>query len=167
MCGCGGHLRDELDLAAHELVDRFRASSKTVAFAESLTAGLTSSAVGGVPGASLVLRGGAVTYVNEVKERVLGVEAATIAAYSEVSHETAREMAVGALGLFGSTCAVSLTGYAGPGGGSASDPVGTVYIGYASEGFVTSERFVFSGDRTAVRRQASLAALRLALCINK
>ena len=154
---------DEADAVARELVEALRLASETISFAESLTAGLASSSVAGVPGASAVLRGGAVTYVNEGKERVLGVKPATIAAHTEVSHETAREMAAGALRLFESSCAVSLTGFAGPGGGTESDPVGTVYIGYAESGFVTSERHVFSGDRAEVRRQAVAAALRLAL----
>ena len=101
-----------LDREARRLVAALAARSATLSTAESLTAGMVSSAVAGVPGASAVLRGGAVTYVNEVKERVLGVSARSIAEHTEVSHEVAREMAAGSRRLFGSDVAVSLTGYA-------------------------------------------------------
>lgn len=152
-----------LDREARRLVAAFAARSATLSTAESLTAGMVSSAVAGVPGASSVLRGGAVTYVNEVKERVLGVSARSIAEHTEVSHEVAREMAAGSRRLFGSDVAVSLTGYAGPGGGTEENPVGTVYIGVSSVAGTESFRRTFDGDRARVRAEATLAALGLAL----
>lgn len=152
-----------LDREARRLVAALAARSATLSTAESLTAGMVSSTVAGVPGASAVLRGGAVTYVNEVKERVLGVSARSIAEHTEVSHEVAREMAAGSRRLFGSDVAVSLTGYAGPGGGTEENPVGTVYIGVASSAGTESFRRTFAGDRARVRAEATLAALGLAL----
>lgn len=152
-----------LDREARRLVAALAARSATLSTAESLTAGMVSSTVAGVPGASAVLRGGAVTYVNEVKERVLGVSARSIAEHTEVSHEVAREMAAGSRRLFGSDVAVSLTGYAGPGGGTEENPVGTVYIGVASAAGTESFRRTFAGDRARVRAEATLVALGLAL----
>lgn len=152
-----------LDREARRLVTALAARSATLSTAESFTAGMVSSAVAGVPGASAVLRGGAVTYVNEVKERVLGVSARSIAEHTEVSHEVAREMAAGSRRLFGSDVAVSLTGYAGPGGGTEENPVGTVYIGVSSVAGTESFRRTFDGDRARVRAEAALAALGLAL----
>ncbi|MFR7798060.1 MAG: CinA family protein [Collinsella sp.] len=98
---------------------------------ESLTAGMIASTIADIPGASAVLRGGAVTYCDEIKHRVLGVEQETLDRYTAVSHQTAREMASGSLELYQSDIAVSVTGYAGPGGGTEDDPAGTFYIGWA------------------------------------
>lgn len=156
-----GETSSDLARAAREVVDGLASLGQTVSCAESLTAGLVCSSIADVPGASAVLRGGAVTYVNEIKERVLGVSPETIERDTEVSHAAAREMALGALELFGSDRAVSLTGYAGPGGGTAENPVGTVYIGYADRQGASSERRSFRGDRSSVRHQAALAALEL------
>ena len=116
------------EFLAARLVERAADMGKTVCTAESCTAGMVASTIAGVPGASAVLRGGAVTYCDEVKRRVLGVSEATLAEYTAVSTETAGEMAHGALELFCADVAVSLTGYAGPGGGTERDPAGTVYM---------------------------------------
>ena len=133
----------------------------TVATAESLTAGMVSSAIADVPGASAVLRGGAVTYCDEVKHAVLGVSAETLERFSAVSADTAREMCLGARSLFGTDMAVSFTGYAGPAGGTDADPAGTVYIGLSSPSQIRVHRFGFEGNRNDVRRAASIQALRL------
>ena len=148
---------------ASDVVRAFSHSGLTIACAESLTAGMVSSTIADVPGASSVLRGGAVTYVNEIKEHVLGVSRESIERYTEVSHQVAREMARGARELFGSDVAVSLTGYAGPGGGTELDPVGTVYLGIADKQHVSSWRCTFDGDRSSVRMQAAAEALELCL----
>ena len=116
---------------AREIVERASARGVTVSTAESLTAGMIASTIADIPGASAVLRGGAVTYCDEIKHRVLGVEQETLDRYTAVSHQTAREMAVGSLELYQSDIAVSATGYAGPGGGTEDDPAGTFYIGWA------------------------------------
>ncbi len=131
----------------------------TVATAESLTAGMVSSFIAGVPGASSVLLGAAATYTNEVKETLLGVSPQTIAAVTEVSSEVACQMADGSARVFGADVAVSLTGYAGPGGGTDSNPVGTVYIGLHAQGETSARRFVFEGDRQTVRVSAAHEAL--------
>ena len=162
MAECGG-IEGQLEQAAHALVSFASESGLTVSTAESLTAGLVASTIAGVPGASAVLRGGAVTYVNEVKEAVLGVDAEAIARYTEVSHPVARQMAEGSRRLFGADVAVSLTGYAGPGGGTEQDPVGTVYLGVASARGVDSRRVSLEGDRAAVRAGSALCALQMLL----
>lgn len=107
---------------ARDIVERASARGVTVSTAESLTAGMIASTIADIPGASAVLRGGAVTYCDEIKHRVLGVEQETLDRFSAVSHQTAREMAVGSLDLYQSDVAVSATGYAGPGGGTEQDP---------------------------------------------
>ena len=157
------YLAERLSSDASDVVRAFSRHGLTIACAESLTAGMVSSAIADVPGASSVLRGGAVTYVNEIKERVLGVSHESIERYTEVSHQVAREMAKGALELFGSDVAVSLTGFAGPGGATELDPVGTVYLGIADKQNVSSRRCSFDGDRSSVRMQAAADALELLL----
>ena len=99
---------------ARDIVERASARGVTVSTAESLTAGMIASTIADIPGASAVLRGGAVTYCDEIKHRVLGVEQETLDRFSAVSHQTAREMAAGSLDLYQSDVAVSATGYAGP-----------------------------------------------------
>ncbi len=154
-------LQLDIDDAALRLVRLAKERGVTLSCAESLTAGMVSSSIAAVPGASSVLLGGAVTYTNQVKERLLSVSEKTIQEVTEVSYEVAQQMASGACSLFGSDYAVSLTGYAGPGGGTDSNPVGTVYIGLCSPQAVFSKRFVFAGDRQEVRFQACLEALRM------
>ena len=114
---------------ARDIVERASARGVTVSTAESLTAGMIASTIADIPGASAVLRGGAVTYCDEIKHRVLGVKQETLDRFSAVSHQTAREMAAGSLELYQSDIAVSATGYAGPGGGTEQDPAGTFYMG--------------------------------------
>ena len=149
---------------ARDIVERASARGVTVSTAESLTAGMIASAV---------LRGGAVTYCDEIKHRVLGVEQETLDRYTAVSHQTAREMASGSLELYQSDIAVSATGYAGPGGGTEDDPAGTFYIGWAHRSadggvpVVDSVRCHYEGDRSCVRAHAVAEALgRIALVLN-
>ena len=151
-----------LDALARNLVELAASSGSTVSTAESCTAGLVASTIAGVPGASAVLLGGAVTYTEDIKHRVLGVLESTLERYTAVSVLCAKEMAEGALSLFGSDRSVSLTGYAGPGGGTEDDPVGTVYIAVAGKGIETTvRRCSFSGDRQEVREGAAAEALRM------
>lgn len=156
-------LEGRLECAAHELVDRARGIGLTLATAESCTAGLVAARIADIPGASDVLRGGAVTYCDAVKRRVLGVSEDTLRLHSAVSDPCAREMAVGARVLFEADMAVSLTGYAGPGGGTLDDPAGTVYIGLADERGATCARCSFEGSRNDVRAHAALFALQMLL----
>lgn len=145
---------------AKYLVELGMRQGLTVSTAESCTAGMVSSLIADIPGASAVLRGGAVTYCDEIKHRVLGVRTETLERYTAVSMQTACEMAQGSRRVFSSDVAVSLTGYAGPGGGTPDDPAGTVYIGIDSIRGTQAHRFVFSGSRNEVRKQAAEEAMR-------
>ena len=150
---------------ARDIVERASARGVTVSTAESLTAGMIASTIADIPGASAVLRGGAVTYCDEIKHRVLGVEQDTLDRYTAVSNQTAREMAAGSMELYQSDIAVSATGYAGPGGGTEEDPAGTFYIGWAfrsangEASVVDSVRCQYEGDRSCVRAHAVAEAL--------
>jgi len=122
------------------VVEQLRSLEKTVALAESCTGGLLANAFTDVPGASKVFAGSAVCYANDAKVNILGVPDCLIAQHGAVSAECAAAMATGAIEKFGSDYAIAVTGYAGPGGGTDADPVGTVYFGYASPTGVWSQR---------------------------
>jgi nicotinamide-nucleotide amidase len=114
-----------------------------------------------MPGSSKVFKGGSIVYSNEEKERQLGVVHDTLVAHGAVSEQAVREMAEGARTRFGVDMAVSVSGIAGPDGGTPDKPVGTVWIGWKRRGgYAQSELFHFDGDREAVRRQTVAAALR-------
>ncbi len=137
-----------------------------VATAESCTGGLVAAALTAVPGASDSMERGFVTYSNEAKTELLGVPAALIAAHGAVSEAVARAMAEGALAHARADAAVSITGIAGPGGGSREKPVGTVHFAACRRNGPTLHRHrLFSGDRDAVRLQAALEALDLLAAI--
>lgn len=144
---------------AEELVELLKANGLTCATAESCTGGGVGSAITAVPGSSAVFAGGIISYANDVKERVLGVPAETLATVGAVSSETAAQMAKGARELLRVDLAVSLTGIAGPDGGSAEKPVGLVWFGLATPSGVRTEKAIFRGDRTRVRAQAVTHAL--------
>ena len=145
------------------LVRAFRARGITLGTAESCTGGLIAKCVTDIAGSSAVIMGGFVTYTNEIKTRLLGVDPHVFAEHTEVSHACAKAMASGARDALGVTFAVSATGYAGPGGGTDQDPVGTVYLGIASPRGVISERFQapLGSDRETVRNAATCRALEL------
>jgi PncC family amidohydrolase len=149
------------------LADALTAAKKTVSTAESCTGGLIAKRITDVPGSSAVFPGGAVTYTNEIKMRLLGVSALSIQRYTEVSHAVAAEMARGARLAFGSDFALSTTGCAGPGGGTAEDPVGTVYIGLSTPEGERTVRLCCGEDRTRdeVRTMAADYALQMLLDI--
>ena len=135
--------------------------------AESCTGGWIAKTVTDVAGSSAWFDCGMVTYSYEAKQRLLGVRPQTLETFGAVSQETALEMVSGALAPSGASLAVAVTGIAGPGGGSADKPVGSVWIGWkARGGYARTELFGFDGDREAVRRQTVAAALRglLDLC---
>lgn len=123
----------------------------TVSGAESCTGGLIAKLLTDVPGSSSVFCGACVTYTNEIKMKLLGVPQFIIEQYTEVSHPCAEEMARGARSTMQTDIAYSTTGYAGPGGGTETDPVGTVYVGIATREGVQSYRL--SLPQTATRRQ--------------
>jgi nicotinamide-nucleotide amidase len=147
---------------AQSVLDACRSRGWHVATAESCTGGLVAGALTAIAGSSDVVERGFVTYSNEAKAELLGVPAETIAAHGAVSSETAAAMAQGALARAPVDLAVSVAGVAGPGGGSEAKPVGLVIFGLARRGGpCRTERHIFAGDRSAVRRAALHFALGL------
>ena len=131
-----------------------------ISVAESCTGGLFAAALVDQPGMSDVFWGGIVTYSNEAKVKLLGVNPATIATEGAVSEQCAREMARGCLDLSGVEIAIAITGIAGPSGGSPDKPIGTVFIAIAGRYLDYVKRFQFNGNRNQVRQQTVVAALR-------
>ncbi len=144
---------------AENLVALLKARSLVCATAESCTGGLVGGAITAVPGSSEVYTGGVISYSNEVKAAVLGVSAVDIEREGAVSSCVAAQMAEGVRRLTGADIAVSLTGIAGPGGGSDEKPVGLVWFGLATNSGVRTEKCIFRGDRAKVREQAVTHAL--------
>lgn len=136
-------------------------NSLTLCTAESCTGGLVSARLVNVSGASDVFKCGHVTYSNKAKRRILGVKKSTLDEHTAVSAEVAGEMAKGARKSCKADVAVSVTGLAGPGGGTEQIPVGTVYIGCDVKGKVTVREYHFSGNRSKIRENAAAAALTL------
>lgn len=144
------------------IAEKLRAHGATLAVAESCTGGLLAGALTDAAGASAFFRGGAVTYATETKSALLGVSAELIARFGVVSAECARAMAQGAAEKFGADFALSATGVAGPAGGTAETPVGTVFIGLKTPAGTTAIRFRAAGTaRAEIRREAVAAALAL------
>lgn len=146
---------------AAKLVALLTARGLTCATAESCTGGGVGAAITAVPGASAAYLGGVVSYDNAVKHGLLGVSSTTLETVGAVSAETAAQMAAGVRRLLRADLAVSVTGIAGPDGGSAEKPVGLVWFGLATPGGVRTERAIFAGDRAAVRAAAVTHALGL------
>ena len=133
----------------------------TVSVAESCTGGLFAAALTSVPGASHVFLGGVVVYSNESKRSLLGVSADAMRRHGAISEPVARAMAEGCRERFGSDVAVSITGIAGPGGGSEQKPVGLTFIALACRDGVICRRFQWDGDRAENRCRAVKAAFDL------
>jgi nicotinamide-nucleotide amidase len=131
----------------------------TLGVAESLTGGRLGQLITSIPGSARYFRGGVTAYHNDVKQRLLGVPPATLAEKGAVSPETALAMAEGAARATGADMGLSLTGIAGPDGGTAEKPVGLVYIGLYGPRRPQVLRFLFHGDRTAVQEKAAFTAL--------
>ena len=143
-----------------------RLAGRTLATAESCTGGGIGAALTAVPGSSAVYKGGIISYCNEVKHRVLGVEQQLLDTLGAVSGPVAEQMAAGVRHVLDADIAVSVTGLAGPGGDEYGNPVGTVFIGYCDENQTLSREYHFPGDREQVRSQAVEAALELILQYN-
>ena len=139
--------------------EALRRAGLTLAVAESCTGGLLSRRITDVPGSSRYFLLGAVTYSNEAKQRLLGVSAATLAARGAVSRETAQEMAAGARAAVGADIGLSVTGIAGPGGGTPDKPVGTVHIALVGPRGERHGAHQFSGGRADVRQRSAQTAL--------
>jgi nicotinamide-nucleotide amidase len=152
----------EDDRPVEELVlELAREQGLTIGAAESCTGGLVAARLTSVPGASDVLRGGIVAYENDVKLAQLGVPEETLVAHGAVSPETATAMAEGARNTLGVDVAVAVTGIAGPGGGTPEKPVGLVHLHAAAPGGALARELHLPGDREAIRRRATAAALHL------
>ena len=149
----------DLERLARSLGERLKARRWRVATAESCTGGWVAKAITDVPGSSRWFTWGVVTYANEAKTAALGVPAATIERHGAVSEPVVRSMALAARRLSGAELAVAISGVAGPGGGTAQKPVGTVWFAWSGPGGTSTERCVFQGNREDVRRQAVAHAL--------
>ena len=150
-------------ISAQMVVEKLTEKGLTVCCAESCTGGLLSAALTAIPGSSAVYLGGCITYTDEVKHRVLGVRRKSLKLHGAVSPQVAAEMAVGMRERLGTDFALSVTGFAGPGGGTDADPVGTVYIGISGRDFTKVCRMCDAPecDRETVRADAVARALRL------
>jgi len=151
-------LDDDIVAAAHKLLDICKRKKLLVATAESCTAGLVAGTLTEVPGVSSILDRGYVTYSNEAKHDMLGVSRDTLARHGAVSRQTAEEMARGVLGRAPVDLAVSVTGIAGPDGGSKDKPVGLVHFAAATRGgaLIHVEKRFGDVGRPAVRKQSVL-----------
>lgn len=161
-------MSDDLIALATQLGEALKRKGWMLAVAESCTGGGIAHACTAIPGSSEWFERGFVTYSNRAKTEMLGVPAELIERYGAVSEEVARAMAEGALRYSHAHVAVAVTGIAGPGGGSAEKPVGTVWLaGLATDGRRFAERHQFNGDRGAVRKQSTVRTLRQAveLCL--
>lgn len=155
----------EIASLATALLAAYREAKLMVATAESCTGGLVAGAITDIPGSSEIFDRGFVTYSNEAKQEMLGVATATLAAHGAVSAETAVEMAKGALKNSRADIAVSITGVAGPGGGSARKPVGLVHFARARRGGATAhvERRFGPLSREEIRAASVVQALNMLL----
>ena len=158
-------MNSEIAVLAKRVIDAYAADGKMIATAESCTGGLIAGALTSISGSSVVVDRGFVTYSNEAKADMLAVPAAMIAEHGAVSEPVARSMAEGALGRSRAACTVSVTGVAGPGGGSPEKPVGLVHFGLAQrDGETRHDARVFKDlDRDGVRTATVLHALTMLL----
>jgi len=143
------------------VVNLLEKNELTISTAESCTGGLLAGRLINVPGVSDVYKEGFITYTNKAKRKTLGVNKSTLKKYGAVSEQTAKEMAVGAALAADTDISISVTGIAGPDGGTNEKPVGLVYVGVCIKDIVHVEKFRFSGDRANVREQTVISALGL------
>ncbi len=150
---------DSIESLAEQLGPALVARGWKLVTIESCTGGWVAQATTAISGSSAWFDRGFVTYSNEAKEELVGVSPATLAAHGAVSEATAREMAAGGLHRSGGDIAVSITGVAGPTGGTPAKPVGMVCFAWATKGGVASATHHFAGNREAVRRRAVECAM--------
>lgn len=144
-----------------KIIEKLIEKGIVVATAESCTGGMIASAITDVSGSSAIFGYGMVTYSNEAKMKILGVREDTLKKFGAVSKETAYEMAEGLQKVSSADVAVSVTGIAGPGGGSELKPVGLVYMGISTKQGISTRKNLFTGDRDEIRKQTVNAALNL------
>lgn len=143
------------------VVDLLKEKKMTLSLAESCTGGAVAASIVNVPGASEVFMCGYVTYTNRAKRKCLGVKKGTLKKEGAVSAKCARQMAKGGAKAAGTDVCLSVTGLAGPGGGTEEIPVGTVFMGCCCAGKTIVKEFHFTGDRSSIRDQAVTQALTL------
>lgn len=159
--GSGVYTTEENVTLEKSVVDLLEANNLSIATAESCTGGMLASRLINVPGVSEVFKSGYITYSNKSKRKVLGVKRATLEKYGAVSKQTAAEMVKGAAFVSKADVCVSVTGIAGPEGGTKEKPVGLVYIGCIVKGAVTVKEYRFDGSRSKIRENTVSAALTL------
>ncbi|WP_230397215.1 CinA family protein [Novisyntrophococcus fermenticellae] len=152
---------DEEETLEMSVVRLMKEKKLTLTTVESCTGGAISARIVNVPGASDVFMQGFVTYSNEAKHHLAGVRNETLNQFGAVSEQTAREMAEGAVKRTGTDIAVSVTGIAGPGGGTKEKPVGLVYIGCCCKGETTIKELHLTGSRMQIREQSVVCTLTL------
>ena len=154
-------MHNEREDLAKQIGELLSTRGSTLAVAESCTGGLLGHLITSVPGSSAYFQGGVISYSDEVKERILGVPHETLVEQGAVSKETAVAMAQGARRLLSTDIALSVTGIAGPTGGTPDKPVGLVYIALAAQGADVWEKHVWEGGRSENKKLSAEAALRL------
>lgn len=148
-------------MLAREVGKLLKSKGLTLALAESCTGGKVGDMITDVPGSSHYFLGGVVSYSNEAKRALLGVDSEVLRARGAVSEEAALQMAAGVRKALNARVGVGITGIAGPSGGSLTKPVGLVYIAFSSEDRLVCYKNVFDGDRSEVKRRAAEKALEL------
>jgi len=144
-----------------DIIETLKIKNQTITFAESCTGGRIASAFTTISGASAVLNGSCVTYSNEIKSKWLGVSVETLLNHGAVSKECVEEMLKGIIKLANANYAIAVSGVAGPTGGTAEKPVGTVYIGILNLTNIVIEKHLFKGNRESVQEQATNRAIAL------
>jgi nicotinamide-nucleotide amidase len=150
--------REDIQLA-DAIGKRLRERKQTVSVAESCTGGFISHLFTANAGSSDYFKGGGITYSNELKQSILGVKDETLASYGAVSEETVKEMAAGAVKAFQTDYAIAVSGIAGPDGGTAEKPVGTVWIAVADSQSIVTKKFTFGKDRLRNIEMSAICAL--------
>lgn len=141
------------------------ANAKTLSTAESCSGGLLSHRLTNIPGSSRFFKAGVIVYANEAKQELLNIPRTTLKKYGAVSAPTAQAMAINARKTLKTDFSVSITGIAGPRGATKTKPVGLVFIAASSKDKILCQKFLFKGNRLAIKTKASSAALRLLLRI--
>lgn len=138
-------------------------NGRWLAVAESCTGGMLGHLITNVPGSSSYFKGGVIAYANEIKMGILGVTTETLDSYGAVSEQTVLEMAKGVRAALEADIGLSVSGIAGPDGGTEAKPVGTVWIGLSTPKLEKAEVFLFSGDRQSIKEQAAQSAIAMAI----
>lgn len=160
-------LPDALTKTAEKIVELYIEKKLKLALAESCTGGLVAACITSISGASVIFDRGFVTYSNDAKQEMLGVPPLLLEQHGAVSAQCAEAMAQGAREKSKADIGLSITGVAGPGGGTPEKPVGLVYIGLSTAKETEAKRFLFEGNRNEVRRQSIVKALAWLLATGK